>query len=466
MSEPRAKNGSSRRQFLKASALAAAGVSGMAAQAWPAPAVAKRRAPNFLFVISDQLGLDAIGAHGSPDARTPNIDRLISRGTTFLESHSSSPVCSPARSSLFTGRMPVETGVISNSRPIHESRPNMGQWLGQSGYDAVYSGKWHLPGDTPIPGFEILPATGGQGAIGDAYVARACEAFLHQHDRSRPFLLVSSFLQPHDICYWAIQGELLVPAELPFAELAGRLPALPPNHRSRPAAPALLDRVKYEKFTDQQWQYYLYAYDRMVEKVDADVGRVLDALEETGQADNTVVIFTADHGDGRGRHMHVSKWYPYDEAAKVPLVFACPDRVEKGLVDRTHLVSGIDVMDTVCEMAGVRPPKTTGRSLCALLENRPVAWREFVGSEHQVVGRMLRTARFKYVRYPDDPVEQLFDMQADPWETNNLYQDAEHAQVLKDHRRLLADWESHLEPVEPTPEVIGPRKMRQRGKTS
>ena len=180
---------------------------------------------------------------------------------------------------------------------------------------------------------------------------------------------------------------------------------------------------------------------------------MLDALEDTGQAEETVVIFTADHGEGRGRHLHVGKGTPYEEAVKVPLVFSCPDRIASGLVDRTHLVSGIDVMDSVCDLAGIQPPKTTGRSLRPLLESRQVAWRESLGVEYQISGRMLRTPQFKYVRYQDDPVEQLFDMSADPWETKNLYQDSKHAGVLQDHRRLLAQWEARMEPVEPTTDM-------------
>jgi arylsulfatase A-like enzyme len=285
---------------------------------------------------------------------------------------------------------------------------------------------------------------------------------LHQHQRDRPFLLVTSLMQPHDICFWAIQREWLVPAKLPLAELAGHLPPLPPNHRVRPVAPAWLDRVKFEAFSDTQWQYYLYSYYRQVEMMDADAGRVLNALEETGQVDDTVVIFTADHGDGRGRHLTLGKGFPYDEAEKVPLVFACPDRVAKGQIDRVHLVSGVDLMDTVCDLAGVSPPKTSGRSLRPLLENRLFAWRDSLRAEFNVQGRMLRTPQFKYVRFGDDPVEQLFDLQADPLETKNLYQDPQHAGVLADHRRMLAQWESRLEPVVPTPDVFEARDKSQR----
>lgn len=222
------------------------------AYAAQAPAVHGGRRPNFLFLLADQLGLDAISAHGCPDVNTPNIDRLVRRGVTFMESHSTNPVCSPARSSLFTGRMPTETGVVSNNRPIHASVPNMGQRFRPQGYETVYCGKWHLPGGYPnqIPGFDVLPVGGGQGDLVDSVVSRACEAYLKSRSRTTPFLAVASLLQPHDICYWAIKGKALVPERLPFSQLAGRLPELPPNHSSRPKAPEKLDKLAYRNFSD------------------------------------------------------------------------------------------------------------------------------------------------------------------------------------------------------------------------
>jgi choline-sulfatase len=418
--------------------------------------------PNFLILVCDQLGLDAISGHGCADVRTPNIDRLVRRGTTFLESHSTNPVCSPARSSLFTGRMPVETGVISNNRPIHPSVPNMGHWLGRAGYESVYCGKWHLPGGYPteIEGFTVLPSGGGQGDLVDSTVARNCEAYLKNRTGAEPFLLVASLLQPHDICYWAIQHEALVPENLPFEQLADSLPPLPPNHKARPSAPERLDRMIYENFSDEQWRYYLYIYYRQVEMLDGDVGRILDAVDDSGRARDTVIVLTADHGDGRGRHQHVQKWYPYEESVKVPMIVSCPGRIAENAADASHLVSGLDLMSTVCDYAGVAPPPDArGRSLRPLCEQQPTEWREFVASEHHVVGRMLRTPQYKYVRYRDDPVEQLFDMQADPWETKNLYDAPRFAGVVADHRKLLDAWEASLAPVAPTPEVgIPPRK--------
>ena len=455
----------SRRGFLRAGALGAGAMltGGQAGSAVAAPAVARSRPPNFLLVICDQLGLDAIAAHGFPDAHTPHLDRLITRGTTFLESHSTNPVCSPARSSLMTGRMPVETGVITNSRPIHASRPTIGHVLGASGYETVYCGKWHLPGGVPRSqdGFTVLPARGGQGDLDDVAVSRTCEAYLKNRGRDRPYLLVSSFMQPHDICYWGNHVGRRVPEGLPFAGIADQLPELPPNHKSRPPAPAKLDRIKFDRFSDRQWRYYLYLYARMIEMLDADVGRLFRAVEATGQSENTLILFTSDHGDGRGRHLHVSKWYPYEEAVKVPLVACCPGQVAENNRDAKHLVSGLDVMSTLCDYAAVPPPEgVRGSSLRPLLERKDVAWREYVSSEHHVDGRMLRTEQYKYVRYQGDPVEQLFDMKADPWETKNLYQDARHAGVLDDHRKLLAEFQAGLDPIEPTPSAVRPKRSR------
>ena len=439
----------SRRTFLKVSAAGAGGLAAgqsLAGRAGAVGAGAKR--PNFLVIICDQLNLDAIAAHGCPHVKTPNLDRLIARGTTFLESHSTNPVCSPARSSIFTGRMPVETGVTTNDLPINPGVPNMGEWLRRSGYQTVYCGKWHLPEGYPplaMPGFEVMPVGKAQGDLCDPIVSRECEAFLNNRAGGEPFLLVASFLQPHDICYWSIHHDRLVPADLPFAELAGRLPPVPPNNQSRPKAPAKLDRLVFRGFSEAQWRYYLWCYYRMVEILDADVGRLLAALETSGHADNTIVLFTSDHGEGGGRHSHVQKWYPYEESVKVPLIVSCPGRVAEGLRDADHLVSGLDLMSTVCDYAGAAPPPNVrGFSLRPLLERRAAAWRDYLVTEHHQVGRMVRTARWKYVQYEGDPVEQLFDLKNDPWEMKNLYDDPQYADVVKDHRRRLKEWESQM----------------------
>ena len=436
-----------RREFLKRGGAVTA-AAGLGAPGIAAPAASK---PNFVFIVCDQLGFDALSAQGCPDVQTPNLDRLLARGTSFQLAHSPSPVCSPARSSMFTGRAPVETGVVVNSLAIRPDMPTMGSWFRKEGYQTAYCGKWHLPDGYPkeIEGFEILPVGAGQGDMCDRMVSRSCEAFLRNRQDRRPFLLVSSYLQPHDICYWAIHARHFVPEELAFPQLAGKLPALPPNFGKQPKAPARLAGSVFKGFaSEEQWRYYIHVYYRMVEMLDADVGRLLRAIEEAGQAENTIIVFTADHGEGRGRHNHVQKWYPYEEAVRVPLFVSCPGRLPENVRDGSHLVSHLDILPTLCELAGIEPPPmSVGRSLAPLLAGRPVEWREYLVSEVQKIGRMVRSERFKFVRYKDDPVLQLFDMLEDPWEIRNLAEEARFADLLRDHDRMLAEWNARLAPA-------------------
>ena len=190
-----------RRDFIGTGMLAAPALAIRTARAAAAPPAAPRAAaapPSFLFVIADQLSMDAITAHGNRFVRTPNLDRLARAGVSFRDSYSAYPLCSPARSSMFTGRMPSETGVITNGLPIRAGIPNLGQWLGARGYEAVYAGKWHVPNGytSDIPGFTVLPGGfTGQGNVGDAAVSRACQAWLHDRSSHSPFLLVASLLK-------------------------------------------------------------------------------------------------------------------------------------------------------------------------------------------------------------------------------------------------------------------------------
>jgi len=365
-----------------------------------------------------------------------------------MQSYTANPLCSPARSSWFTGRMPCETGVITNGIPIRSDIPNIGQWLGQQGYETVYTGKWHMPGSftADIPGFTVIPTgIGGQGNMGDLAVSLACEGYLRNRNKSKPFLLVASFLQPHDICQW-VSMHFNQSDEPPYSGIANNLPPLPSNFDFDPREPKKLVNFRRPNWTERQWRYYLWSYYRHVEMVDAEIGRVLDALERSGQLENTAIIFTSDHGEGRGRHHMVLKNYLYDEAAKVPFIAVLPDMQKKNRQDATHLVSGVSIVPTICDVAGVKPPdKMRGRSLRPLLEGKSVEGPEFVAAEVTVNGRMIRTPDYKYITYHGDPVEQLFDMKNDPGETKNLAGDSKHAAALADHQKLLRDWEARMD---------------------
>jgi arylsulfatase A-like enzyme len=280
----------------------------------------------------------------------------------------------------------------------------------------------------------------------DAIVSRTCQAYFLNRSRRKPFMLVASLTQPHDICALTLRNLRLVPEQVPFAGIADRLPTLAPNHGLKLPAPKKVKDMELD-LSQTQWRYYNYIYYRMVEMMDADVGRILDALEDSGEADNTLILFSSDHGESRGRHGLCAKWHPYDEAAKVPFIVSWPGQIAEGRRDETHLVSGLDPMPTFCDFAGIKPPPLPhARSLRPLLEEKPVEWRDYLVFETRVTGRTVRTAQYKYVDYSDDPIKQLFDMKADPWEMRNLYDEARCAAVIEEHRRLLKEWESRLEP--------------------
>ena len=464
------------------------------------------RRPNILVILVDQMNLDAISAYrdifrdkayNCHWLETPNLDRLVASGTSFIESHSADPICSPARASIWTGRMACEHGVIYNNAGIDRRVPNLGEWFGKhSDYRRVYCGKWHAGGawDIPavsgarsVPGFEVLPVGSyGNGKVMDVQISTAVEAFIRNDQDASPFLIVAGLLNPHDCCFWTpsfCKG--LITASDDLYQLDDELPVLPPNHRKFPDDSGLCSpRVPEHQWTSVQWRNYLYDYVRQIETLDRDVGRMLSAVES--RSDETVVIFTSDHGDGNGRHHRLAKWHPYESSVKVPLIISGPN-VTPGQVDRAHLVSHVDLVPTICDLAGIpAPPDVRGRSLRPLLDGREsVEWRDDVYYSFYYTGRAVRTERYKYVmryafskytgrpqhkgagaedrpfvdaatgeaarfaagqshRFERQPRELLFDIQTDPWETCNLAEQPDYESVLQEHRQRLERWEERL----------------------
>ena len=440
----------SRRTFLKTGG---AGALSLMLAARRAPAAPEKRPPNLLFMHTDQQHWEAVSAFGCGHVRTPAMDRLAAAGTSFSLSYSANPVCCPARTCWYTGRASSENGVIMNDAwPIAPEMPDMGQWMSARGYDSVYAGKWHVTGRPFTQSFRVLTPGSGIGEVTDMAVSRAAEGFLRSRKAGgKPFFLNLGFLQPHDCCYWVFEHGDGTPLTR-LGAIPADLPPLPPNHGYDPNEPEPLRRRHDEKkargaWSAEHWRWYLWNYYRMVEMADAEIGRVLDALEDAGLAEETLVILTADHGDGLARHGLTSKMFLYDEAARVPFIAAWPGRLQAGRRDERHLVSGLDVAPTLCDLAGIDGlPKARGMSLRPLLEGRDTApWREFLVSETFRTGRMVRTPEYKYVAYADDPVTQLFDMRADPGETRNLAPEAAKADVVRDLAGRLAAWEGALE---------------------
>jgi arylsulfatase A-like enzyme len=418
--------------------------------------------PNLLFLVTDQQHAGALSCAGNPFVKTPHLDRLAARGVRFEKSYCTYPLCCPSRGSLFTSRMPHELGIYGNTDADLSTKgvPTLGELFQAAGYETAYAGKWHLQvpfpgvvdaaGNRKMPGFEVLAiagrnphkvdlATDGKGLTVDPNSADAAIKFLRQ-PHVKPFLLVASILNPHDICEYPECAALrkLLPKD------PSQLPPARPNLRDTDTLPSTLKRLVSQKgdWTEQQWREYLWVYYRLTEIADGEVGRVLAALEETGLATNTVVVFTSDHGEMMGSHRMITKQKLYDESASVPLIIRPPDG--RARVNKQHLVSGLDIMPTLLDYAGIAAPAAArGRSLRPLVEGKDPPWREFVVTENisGVDSRMLRTARYKYILFATgENREQFFDLERDPGELKNLIADSSLAGEVARHRSLLQEW--------------------------
>jgi len=411
--------------------------------------------PSILYIFTDQQSSFAMSCMGNDDLYTPNMDRLAARGVLFRQTYCAFPLCTPSRAAMFTGVMPHECGIDRNSVDMEESfhARSLGRVLSQAGYDCAYGGKWHIPRvnipeDNPF-GFHRICG------FDDNHLADACLSFLAEK-REAPFFLVASFDNPHNICEWG-RNQALPWGPIGDPPPVADCPNLPANFAIGPYAPGVLEHERAANwriypgrdYAPDNWRRHRWAYFRLVEKVDAEIGRILDGLDTSGLWENTLVVFSSDHGDGCGAHQWNQKSCLYEEVARVPLIVAGPG-VREGIANDDQLVNnGLDLFPTFCDFAGApMPDGLRGRSLRPLLsEQEPCDWREAIFSEtrfdgdrgYRTPGRMARSARYKYVCYEAGPWrEQLFDLKTDPLETLNLAVERKFASVLEEHRRLLA----------------------------
>ncbi len=416
--------------------------------------------PNILLILTDQQSASMMSCTGNPNLRTPAMDQLAADGVRFESAYCTQPLCIPQRCSLFTGLMPHETGVTFNVNGDQLRRfPMMGRIFSDAGYDTGYSGKWHLNlevADHEHHGIRRTSNIRNNGA--DAGIAQDLRDFLAL-ERSCPFLFVASFNNPHNICE-AARGKELAEGEIGEAS-PEQHPELPGNFGPPDDEPSVI-RDAQERgrggqyptadWDEARWRRYRWQYARLVEQVDRRIGDALAALKESGQADNTLVVFTSDHGDGNGAHRWNQKQVLYEEVVRIPFIVSGPLVDTPGHVDDRHLVSmGLDLIPTLCDYAGIPAPASLrGRSLRPLIGRSNAPWRDHLvietefgtfGKPYGILGRCVRTARYKYMVYSEgDPREHLADLEMDPGEMCNLAADPVHAAELGRLRTLLRDW--------------------------
>jgi len=362
-----------------------------------------------------------------------------------------------------TGVWPHQNGIIINQFGNNEQlvdgsksdrMPMLGRVLRNNGYRCAHLGKWHIPlylDAVDIHGYDEAKE------LMDSDVPSVSAAFAHQAGE-KPWFIVSSFTNPHDICEWA-SGRPLPQGKIPEPPAPEECPELPANFEIPANEPSVLRDFQQRRapkygapyFEPPQWRQYLWAYWRLVEKVDAEIGRLLDAMKD--HLENTVIIFTADHGDGAASHRWCQKQALYEEPTRVPFIVVSPDCNARGDVDSEHFVnSGIDLMPTICDYAGIDCPRhLTGRSVRPLVEGiQPDTWPDQVvtvtefhegGKSYEMRGRMVRTEKYKYNAFSHgEPREQLFDLENDPGEMHNLALDASYHSVIEEHRERLRKW--------------------------
>jgi N-acetylglucosamine-6-sulfatase len=427
----------------------------------PAPSSPARQ-PNFVFVLVDDMRWDEMRVAGHPFIETPNMDRLAREGIRFTNAFATTPLCSPSRACFLTGQYAHTNGIVDNTaRPSHDLA-TFPRELQRAGYATGFFGKWHMGNDdSPRPGFTHWVAMPGQGEAVDphlnvdgerfqasGYVTDVLTGYVEQfimRSKGQPFLAYLAHKAIHPNVIQQDDGRVVpmpgqpggfVAAERHRGRYAGREMPRRPNAFKPPLdKPALMRRIgtlpplgRDTATTDEEIRGRI----EMLLGVDDSLGRILAVLEANGVLDDTVVVFTSDHGYFYGEHgLNEERRLAYEETIRIPLLVRYPARIKAGDV-ASQLVLSIDLAPTLLEMAGLTPgPGLQGRSLAPIFAGAPGTWRESFLIEYYsdtVFPRVLnmgysavRTTSAKYIAYRDlQGMNELYDLAADPYEERNL----------------------------------------------
>lgn len=413
--------------------------------------------PNVLFIAVDDLNdwISCLGGH--PDCETPNIDRLAQRGVLFTRSYCAAPACNPSRVALLTGIRPSTSGVYRNPDPWRPSMPDvvtLPQHFGRHGYDVYGSGKifhgrfkdpasWDeyfgRPGDPkpenrPVNGipntahFDWGPVEEDDEAMGDHAVVDWAIEKLRGQPADQPLFLACGIFRPH--LPWYVPKEYF--QQYPAAGVT--LPQVletdledVPEPGQRMARP----QGDHRKVTQHdQWNEAVQGYLASIAFADRQVGRLLDALDQSPHADNTIVVLWGDHGWHLGEKLHWRKFTLWEEATRAPLMMVAPGVTEAGQ-ECGRTVSFVDIYPTLADLCGLPiTDQLEGKSLRPLLQDPSAAWDRPALTTHGRKNHGLRTERWRYIRYANGE-EELYDHEKDPMEWRNLAGDPEYADVKK-----------------------------------
>ncbi|MCA9083287.1 MAG: sulfatase-like hydrolase/transferase [Planctomycetaceae bacterium] len=418
------------------------------------PMIASAAPPNVLLIVSDDQRPDTIHALGNSIIETPWLDQLAARGTSFLNATCANPICTPSRAEILTGCTGFRCGVMDFGKPIDPDLPTLAGWFSKNEYQTVYVGKWHNDGVPVQRGYSFTrglyrggggrfavdqtdhagrPVTGYRGwifqdddgkmfpemgvgltpDISRHFADAAIDVIRNSSDT--PFFLHVNFTTPHDPLLLPPGWEDRYPwQKMPVPD--NFLPEHPFDHGNVGGRDEVLFTTPR---TPEEVQKEIAAYYAAVSYMDAQIGRILTALKSAGKADNTLIVFTSDHGVGLGSHGLRGKQNMYDHTIRVPLIFAGPGIPRN--TQRTTLCCLRDLFATLCDLTGTPAPKPApdGVSLKpAITDGTRV--NEFVTGYFRDFQRMIRNEQWKYIEYPQVKRKQLFHLTKDPGETVNL----------------------------------------------
>ena len=422
--------------------------------------------PNVLFIAIDDLNDWVTHLGGHPQARTPNIDALADRGVSFTNAHCSAPSCNPSRASMLTGVRPSTSGVYDNRQPLREAMPDavtLPQAFRQAGYRVTGRGKifhgrypddasWDeyipkggeprpAPGDFPLNGipntgnFDWGPLDVSEDEMDDAKVAQWCVEQI-EAGSNRPFFLACGFFRPHLRWYAPRKYFDMFPVDeiiLPNVN-ENDLDDIPEQGRKFSGG------QDHEAVTStDNWQRAVQGYLACGAFVDAQVGKVLDALYASPYADNTIVVLWSDHGWHLGEKLHWRKFALWEEATHSPLIFSVPGMTPTGQ-RCARTVTALSVYPTLSELCGLQPPEgqLEGVSLRPLLEDPAAEWGRPAVTTWLRGNHAVRSEGWRYIRYSDGG-EELYDEVNDPLEWTNLAGEARFDDVKRDLARWLPE---------------------------
>ncbi|NLE38063.1 MAG: sulfatase, partial [Pirellulaceae bacterium] len=434
--------------------------------------------PNILFIMSDDHASHAMSCYGSKINQTPNLDRIATEGMRFENCFCTNSICGPSRAVILTGKYSHLNGFLDNRNETRfdGSQQTVAKLLQKAGYQTAMIGKWHLRSDpTGFDYWHILP---GQGVYYDPPMIEMGEPRKHtgyttdiitditldflknKRDKDKPFFVMYHHKAPHRSWQPGPNHETLyddrdIPEPETFNDdysgrgTAAAVQEMTIEHHLKPfdvkeEPPAGLTGQALKKW---KYQRYIKDYLRCVASVDDNVGRVLEYLDESGLADNTVVIYTSDQGFFLGDHGWFDKRFMYEHSLRIPLVVRWPKHVKPGSVN-SDIVLNLDFAETFLAIAGAPiPDDMQGRSLVPLLDGHtPDDWRQSmyyryyeypaVHMAHKQYG--VRTDRYKLIYFNDLDEWELYDLEEDPNELNSVYDDPAYASVVTELKAELA----------------------------